>query len=1251
MKKRWKLILLSVNFAIMLSLVAVVAVLLPRNTKADDKEVVQIEVTDASVEDNGEDTANEAVKGGAVYLDDGATYTMTGGVIANAKNEYGGAVYIGSGAKFTMEGGKITGCNATYGGAIYVAAGGTFEMTGGTIEGNKAMCAGAIYVEEGATCIIEKISTIVECSISGNCAEVAPAIFDAGNSSIQDGVVKDNYKLDYYEINFYVDNIYMTSMTFDADENDFRFDSEMMPTGYFDYNNSCGWFADEDMTISINNGTKIRDYISADDYEENRYKKPCFNRNKEIDVYTKLADVDLFEFELNVNNIAGYSVRVKEGVTIPADRSEIVIPLTHDNISVCAVSSSESAETGAFYNQDNITNIILPSTLLYIGDYAFYGCASLETVNFPITLTTIGNHSFYNCDALTKILLPDSLNTLGNNAFRYCDNLSEVYVDGTLNNRGLYCFANNTKLTTLEVSSNVKHLGEYWFEHCSNLKNVTLNDGLETIGAKCFKFTGLTNIKFPSTLKIIYDRAFQACLNFVGPLIFPESLESIYEYAFDWRLKFEVVDLPKTLKELKTAAFGCCKTLKRVFIPKEISHVESSIIYDSNGVQIYTDAIVNQPGWRSGWDVDAAGVTYGCSKEMYDEYFGNSNDYGFTYENSAKTIITGYTGSLTEVLIPGGVTTIRAGAFQNNTNIEKIVFAESVRAIEANAFSGLTNLKTIFLNNATNLSIDSSAFSGCTSIETIYKNKETAETSLDVSWGFNDLIPADSNGFAGEWASTASIKDKEFKIVYGNGSEESPYMIKNLDQYKLMVQNFATVLSEKYYDENGTETTAELAVQKDVITGAGTFRLKKYSHYVYGDDDYGWAIYSVTDKQNANFKLINDIDFAPVDENLCGEFVSFTLDGNGFGLLNLNGEVFVDCEGQGSLFDNGFDYTFKNLTLTSNNRIVSLVRSTHGGVNNFTNITIDKNPDELYINLTSKDKNKSMFMKRWYGGTINFTNCINNADYMSTASYFGIFVGGYARYQTEFDANTQVYFTNCVNNGNIISTGMASVFFGNGTRVPYAWELSNCVNTGSIKAKSGSHILATNTGGVNSFFSDDNIENTLLYNSTVDGKLTQEGTVEEFVQNLSATVSGSDLIITNKASDENLPEGTYMLIINPTWSFKPNDSSNNSLNFNITSETEITEQTTWTFEDVLLTFIDKQAYEALGYVYSGEWTNVEGTNYSYGVDATNGYYIFDSDGFWYMPEKYLGLVNYTVIAFDADGNIIDFATGTADFSE
>ena len=74
-----------------------------------------------------------AIDGGAVFLKEGASYTMNGGSIRNKTADNGGAVYISSGATFTMNGGTISGNTATKGSGVYAASGGTFNMNGGTM--------------------------------------------------------------------------------------------------------------------------------------------------------------------------------------------------------------------------------------------------------------------------------------------------------------------------------------------------------------------------------------------------------------------------------------------------------------------------------------------------------------------------------------------------------------------------------------------------------------------------------------------------------------------------------------------------------------------------------------------------------------------------------------------------------------------------------------------------------------------------------------------------------------------------------------------------------------------------------------------------------------------------------------------------------------------------------------------------------------------------------------------------------------
>ena len=88
----------------------------------------------------------------------------------------------------------------------------------------------------------------------------------------------------------------------------------------------------------------------------------------------------------------------------------------------------------AFVNNSLLTGIILPETVVTIGNNAFMNCKNLEYVKVGAgntmgsTITSIGSHAFAYCDDLAGVVLPTSLQTLGAGAFDECPSLT-----GTMN--------------------------------------------------------------------------------------------------------------------------------------------------------------------------------------------------------------------------------------------------------------------------------------------------------------------------------------------------------------------------------------------------------------------------------------------------------------------------------------------------------------------------------------------------------------------------------------------------------------------------------------------------------------------------------------------------------------------------------------------------------------------------------------------------------------------------------------------------
>ena len=79
----------------------------------------------------------------------------------------------------------------------------------------------------------------------------------------------------------------------------------------------------------------------------------------------------------------------------------------------------------AFYKSTNVENLILPNTLITIGEEMFYQ-SKLKTVVIPANATTIGNSAFEQCASLISRDIPANVETIGTAAFKGCSSLTTV---------------------------------------------------------------------------------------------------------------------------------------------------------------------------------------------------------------------------------------------------------------------------------------------------------------------------------------------------------------------------------------------------------------------------------------------------------------------------------------------------------------------------------------------------------------------------------------------------------------------------------------------------------------------------------------------------------------------------------------------------------------------------------------------------------------------------------------------------------
>jgi len=172
----------------------------------------------------------------------------------------------------------------------------------------------------------------------------------------------------------------------------------------------------------------------------------------------------------------------------------------------------------SFAQAEDMEEITLPDSLLYLGEGAFYSCASLSEVNLSekSSLERICTEAFAYCDSLEefpfsapksfKKIEPrafmysglkgfsfnDSYTKIDESAFEKCEKLNNISFGEELTNIGKCAFKDCSSLTDIDFT-NITDVDESAFENCTALKKVDLTDGVFII--ESYVFRGCTSLE------------------------------------------------------------------------------------------------------------------------------------------------------------------------------------------------------------------------------------------------------------------------------------------------------------------------------------------------------------------------------------------------------------------------------------------------------------------------------------------------------------------------------------------------------------------------------------------------------------------------------------------------------------------------------------------------------------------------------------------------------------------------------------
>lgn len=190
---------------------------------------------------------------------------------------------------------------------------------------------------------------------------------------------------------------------------------------------------------------------------------------------------------------------------------------------VTACGTFNNSGTPSVVSNNNISKVILPSTIKEIKSNSFCGFSKLATVNLPEGLTTIGSSAF-SSTVLSDSELPSTVTSVGSSAFN-----RTRFTTLTLRKGINYssCYNNITTLKTVIVEDGVTSLGGM-FSGCTGLVNIDLGSTVEYIGIGTFaNCTSLSSIDLPVSMLSLGNNSFQNCTSLVGSLTVPPNVTEI----------------------------------------------------------------------------------------------------------------------------------------------------------------------------------------------------------------------------------------------------------------------------------------------------------------------------------------------------------------------------------------------------------------------------------------------------------------------------------------------------------------------------------------------------------------------------------------------------------------------------------------------------------------------------------------------------------------------------------------------------